>query len=79
MHFKLASQIERMYIKTFICRSVTHSQNRNDVLSFGFSVSQSYDNKSASLTDVASQSLIKIAHRVISNVYQVLSWRISFQ
>ena len=66
---KLPSRNERTYNKSSNCRSVTHFQYRNDVLSFNFCVTQSYGNKQVSLTDAASRSLIKSAHRVIYNVY----------
>ena len=47
---------------------MTHFQYENDGLSFDFCVSQSYDDKSASLTDAASRSLITSTRRVICNV-----------
>ena len=66
---KLPSRIEWMYNKTFIWRSVTQFHYRIDVLSFNICVSQSCCDKSVSLTDTASRSLIKSSHRVICNVY----------
>ena len=51
---------------------MTHFQYRNDVLSLDLCVSQSFGDKSVSLTDAASWSLIKSAHRAIWNVYQAL-------
>ena len=69
---KLRSRMQRTYNKTFISRSVTHFQYRNDVLFFDFCVSYSYGDKLVSLTDAASWSLIKSALSVICNVYLAL-------
>ena len=69
---KLASRIERTYTKLFLSRSMIHFQYRNDVLFFDFCVSQSYGDKSVSLTDQATRSLVKSAHSVICDVYLAL-------
>ena len=61
--------MKRTYNKT---RLVTHFQCKNDVLSFDFCVSQSNNDKLALLTEVASRSLIKSVHRVLSNMYLAL-------
>ena len=63
---KFPSQMELTYNKTFICRSMTHFQYRNDVLSFDFCANQSYDDK-GSLTKFKQS-----AHRVICNLYPAL-------
>ena len=66
---KLPSRMERTYNKTFISRSITHFQYKNDILFFDFCVSQSYFDILVSLTDAAARCLIKSAHSIICNVY----------